>query len=198
MSDVKLNPTAKFAVLDHKSFKGDHKKVVSDAEHKRAELQRGTKEVGDRMASTGLIGGEFAPSKDPSRFSTRTDLFQKWYAAKAEADSQLPQTEISITLPNGDVKIGKSFKTTPMDIATEISKGLADSAIIAKVEYTSYAAGAEEKIVACDDDEEDEDEDEQGLSGAILWDMNRPLIGNCKLALLKFDDPEGKNVSIRK
>eukprot|EP00952_Eustigmatos_sp_NYUAD-ZCMA_P007384 31309-Eustigmatos_ZCMA.PRE.1 len=31
-------------------------------------------------------------------------------------------------------------------------------------------------------------------AGAELWDMTRPLIGDCELQLLKFDDPDAKAV----
>lgn len=30
---------------------------------------------------------------------------------------------------------------------------------------------------------------------AELWDLTRPLIGDCHMELLKFDDPEAKAVS---
>lgn len=33
-----------------------------------------------------------------------------------------------------------------------------------------------------------------GASNAELWDVFRPLIGDCKLELLKFEDREGKMV----
>lgn len=33
-----------------------------------------------------------------------------------------------------------------------------------------------------------------GVSNAELWDVFRPLIGDCKIELLKFDDREGKMV----
>ena len=29
-----------------------------------------------------------------------------------------------------------------------------------------------------------------------LWDLNRPLVGDCKMTLLKFDEPEAKTVII--
>jgi len=34
----------------------------------------------------------------------------------------------------------------------------------------------------------------QADSKEELWDLNRPLVGDCKLTLLKFDDPEAKTV----
>jgi hypothetical protein len=48
------------------------------------------------------------------------------------------------------------LKTTPLEIAKEISTGLADSVIIAKVRYANNATrgDVEDNIVACDEDEE--------------------------------------------
>lgn len=43
-----------------------------------------------------------------------------------------------ITLPDGNVKEGTSNVTTPFDIAMGISKGLAEAAVIAKVNGTGW------------------------------------------------------------
>ena len=67
-----------------------------------------------------------------------------------------------VTLPDGAIKEGKKWITTPMDIAKEISSGLAASCLIAQVDET-------------------------------LWDMGRPLEGDCKLQLFKFDSNEGRD-----
>lgn len=50
------------------------------------------------------------------------------------ATSDQPRQEISVTLPDGAVKTGTSWETSPMDVAKEISKGLADRVVIAKVD----------------------------------------------------------------
>ena len=42
---------------------------------------------------------------------------------------------IKVTLPDGKTVGGASWKTTPYDVACQISKGLADNTVIAKV-YT--------------------------------------------------------------
>uniref|UniRef100_T1I358 threonine--tRNA ligase n=1 Tax=Rhodnius prolixus TaxID=13249 RepID=T1I358_RHOPR len=99
----------------------------------------------------------------PPFIEERLDLWDKLmakYVAEIESKEHNP---ISITLPDGAVKEGLSWKTTPYDIAAEISQGLADNTVIAKV-----------------DDE--------------LWDLDRPLVKDCKLSLLKFDDPEAQAV----
>ena len=41
--------------------------------------------------------------------------------------------EISVTMPDGAVRKGTSWETSPMQIANEISKSLAERIVIAKV-----------------------------------------------------------------
>ncbi|KAK3022344.1 hypothetical protein RJ639_047049 [Escallonia herrerae] len=67
-----------------------------------------------------------------------------------------------ITLPDGTVKEGKKWESTPFDIAKELSKSLASNALISQV------------------------------NGA-LWDMSRPLEGDCELKLFTFDSDEGRD-----
>lgn len=59
-----------------------------------------------------------------------------WDRLKAEADAELAAKvpePIGITLPDGKVVEGQSWRTTPYEIALGISKGLADNTVIAKV-----------------------------------------------------------------
>lgn len=51
-----------------------------------------------------------------------------------------PRQEMSITLPDGSQRKGTSWETSPMDIAKQISQGLADRTVIAKVSYTIYVS----------------------------------------------------------
>ncbi|KAL0718125.1 hypothetical protein Bca4012_067447 [Brassica carinata] len=92
----------------------------------------------------------------------RIKLFEQIQSIQLEKLKSLPHDPIKITLPDGTVKEGKKWETTPMDIAGEISKGLANSALISAV-----------------NDE--------------LWDMSRPLEGDCKLELFKFDSDKGRD-----
>ena len=45
-----------------------------------------------------------------------------------------------------------------------------------------------------------DDEADEGMVATLtegeLWDLTRPLVGDCKLTLLKYDDPESKTVSL--
>jgi threonyl-tRNA synthetase len=97
-----------------------------------------------------------------------------------------------VTLPNGSLFNGLAFKTTPLDVAKSISQGLADAVIVAKVLYSSRLEEVE--IVDCDD--EAEKLEPAHAENEELWDLTRPLIGNCSLKLLKYEDSECQTVLI--
>ena len=54
-------------------------------------------------------------------------------AKRAAETAALPEDPIKVTLPDGKVMDGVKGKTSPYDIAMSISKGLAESAVVAKV-----------------------------------------------------------------
>ncbi len=66
-----------------------------------------------------------------------------------------------MTLPDGKTLSGKAWESTPYELAATISKGLADSCVVAKID-------------------------------GEVWDLDRPLEGDCTMQLLKFDDEEGQ------
>lgn len=45
----------------------------------------------------------------------------------------MPRVAITITLPDGKVKEGTAWATTPLNIAEGISKSLAEKVVVAKV-----------------------------------------------------------------
>eukprot|EP00667_Euglena_gracilis_P002181 EG_transcript_2180 len=92
------------------------------------------------------------------RFRIFEELWQK-----QQAEYQHRAADIQVTLPNGNAIPAKSWIMTPMDVAQTISKGLAQRAIVAKV-------------------------------NGELWDMGRPLEGDCTLEILDYEDPEAKEV----
>lgn len=154
---------------------------------------RATKESGSRMENaTGHIGGAFQLTEKPQFLTERDNIFQRFWAENEALIATLPDQEITITLPDGTVKTGVAFKTTPYDIALSISKGLADNVIIAKVLYSRRLEA--DSIVACDQDEEQVGTQHGAATDGELWDLTRPLVGDCLLKLLKFDEPEGKTV----
>jgi threonyl-tRNA synthetase len=182
--------------------------VNHKAPQSKRELSRANKEHGDRITNSGLIGGAFTSTQNPAYQNSRAAVFDRLWTKFQESTASRTTPEISVTLPNGDVKKGNAFKTSPLDIALSISKGLADSVVIAKVYYSNRYE--DDVIVACDEDDEasankqaaaqnnaasiEDSPNNLALTKGELWDLNRPLIGDCHLALLKFDDAEAKTV----
>merc|ERR1711970_822439 len=103
---------------------------------------------------------------------------------KAEIAAKV-QAPIQIKLEDDTIVEGNAWKTLPIDIAKGISKELAKDALVARVIYSDGRASS---LVPVDDsDEEDEDEGE-------LWDLLRPLEGDCAIRFYTFEDSEGKTV----
>lgn len=92
----------------------------------------------------------------------RIRLFESIKAQQLAQLQSLPPDPIKISLPDGSVKEGKKWVSSPMNIAQEISKGLASNALISSV-------------------------------NGVLWDMNRPLEGDCELKIFTFDSDEGRD-----
>jgi threonyl-tRNA synthetase len=195
---LKVNRTGKFGVIDAASLKINHTSSSSSAPApattaKKREVSRANKESGDRISSTGLIGGPFAITPNPSFLADRSAVFDRLWDQYQKFLSSKSDQPISITLPNGEVKEGVASKTTPLDIAKSISNGLAEAVVIAKVVYSTRYE--EDNIIACDEDEDSEAKNDHGnASEGELWDLNRPLIGDCTMTLLKFEDTESKTV----
>ncbi|XP_009884085.1 PREDICTED: probable threonine--tRNA ligase 2, cytoplasmic [Charadrius vociferus] len=103
---------------------------------------------------------------EPSFIEDRLKLYE---ALKKEHDALLAyraanlSKPIKITLTDGKMAEGESWKTTPYQLAVGISQVLASNAVIAKV-------------------------------NGELWDLDRPLEGDCTLELLMFDNEEAKAV----
>ena len=91
-------------------------------------------------------------------------MFDKIKAEQDAFAAAQPRDEITITMPDGSERKGKAWETSPMDVAKEISKSLAERTIISKI------------------------------NGDTLWDLERPLEKSCKLEFFDFATDEGKRV----
>ena len=98
-----------------------------------------------------------------------------------------PREAIKVTLPDGAVKEGKSFETSPFDIACQISKQFAEKIVVSKVKFAKRVATLDEGLLNPEAEEGKSEEDQW-----FYWDVNRPLEGDCDLQLFKFDNEEGK------
>ncbi|XP_064948856.1 threonine--tRNA ligase, mitochondrial 1-like [Musa acuminata AAA Group] len=101
-------------------------------------------DMGKSVARGG--SSEAKPKEKPSPVSSHKDeayldaviqkrvhLFESIQAQQKAERLDLDGESIRITLPDGTIKEGKRWLTSPMDIAKEISSGLAASALIAQV-----------------------------------------------------------------
>ncbi|KAJ8759024.1 hypothetical protein K2173_003262 [Erythroxylum novogranatense] len=92
----------------------------------------------------------------------RIKFFESIQSQQLANLQSLPHDSIKISLPDGSVKEGKRWQTSPMDVAREIAKSVAANALIAQV-------------------------------NGVLWDMTRPLEGDCELKIFNFDSDEGRD-----
>jgi threonyl-tRNA synthetase len=123
------------------------------------------------------------------------------------SNAALPREPIVVTLPNGSTVDGTSFVTRPIDVAEGISKSLAKRSCVARVSYSRRLGGTDASIVHAEEETEGEDAPDYShllsaaelsaaaASGSVseLWDLTRPLEGDCLLELLDFESPEGKS-----
>ena len=109
--------------------------------HETNRLIEGTEQ---NITTSGKIGGELEIMKNAPWLNERLELFNKYFEeyTKSVAGSccvlradalEKPREEITITLPDGAVKTGTSWETTPLMIAESISKGLAQHVVSARV-----------------------------------------------------------------
>ncbi|CAI2722716.1 unnamed protein product [Schistosoma spindalis] len=103
-----------------------------------ANLVLGRRSSGYSMASNHQCGlavalNEKSLPPPPEFIKHREEL---WNKLKREYDgfvASQPRSPVQITLPDGTIVDGKAWETTPMEVAKNISKTLAEHAVIAKV-----------------------------------------------------------------
>ncbi|KAL1918484.1 uncharacterized protein VTP21DRAFT_3144 [Calcarisporiella thermophila] len=94
--------------------------------HKKAD-----KKAKKEGANEGSYPLEITPP--PEYFSHRIKMFDDLKKKYDEQIKAKPREAITITLPDGSEKPATSWETSPMDIARDISKSLAERVVIAKV-----------------------------------------------------------------
>jgi len=181
---AKLNPLAEGAVATDGAAAGGGAT--------RASNRRTVASSGGKVSGANRIGPSFTPSADPAWIKERSDLLDKMAQRTAEQQAKLERKPIKVTLPDGKVIDGTAWETSPLAIATGISKGLANASCVASVRYSKRLEGLANTVVEMAINP-DGDGDE-GEAEWELWDLPRPLEGDCELQLHKFDDPRGKQV----
>ncbi|KAL3446626.1 hypothetical protein BJX65DRAFT_112183 [Aspergillus insuetus] len=104
----------------------------------------------------------------PDFIIERNKLFEDLWQEHLEEVKNKPHPEINVTLKLGDGNAStipaKAWETTPAQLLKHIPKELSADIVIAKVE------------------------------GEGLWDLGRPLEGDCTVSYVPFSDPEGREV----
>jgi len=139
--------------------------AVTDSMKKMDIKDKKDKKGGDKKAKEGSAApGKMKEMDPPPEFlAERIAMFDRIKAENDAAIQAKTPEDIKVTLPDGKEVEAQTWRTTPYDIACGISKGLADSCVVAKV-------------------------------NGELWDLDRPFEKASTLALIKFDDDEGKMV----
>jgi threonyl-tRNA synthetase len=145
---------------------------------------------GAKIGEAGRFEGEFKVQKNAPYIQHRIDVWERLIKKHKEGLAKKEKKAIKIELPDGTLKDGKAWETTPLDIAMGISKGLADSVVVAKLIYKEKVESLSQVVNA---DMESDDEGD-ATDSSVLWDVTRPLEGSCRMELLKFDDPAGQDV----
>jgi threonyl-tRNA synthetase len=199
-----LDPAVRAALIESESKSSDAADAKSGLQGRRAKAS-----TGPRMddTTTNLIGGASFEkrSKNPEWIKVRADVYDAVKEKRqAELDTKSP-VDITVTLPDGKTlsedKEGNKYqawRTTPFDVAATISRGLADSASVARVTYVAYVEdynpeedgmGGVDTLSDAMADLDLDDKDEEKSPLTVLWDMTRPLVGSIsKLEFLKFED----------
>jgi len=160
---------------------------VSESSHARTENKRTKHNKGVKFAEDAEMIG--APDhhfeKNPAWLKLRGDYFDSLFEIQQAKYAAFPHNPIKITLPDGKVKEGVAFETTPLDVAKMLSNSLPEKVVVAKVKYVNRVDTLDKGLVDVMDDKEEGE-------GWIQYDAWRTLEGDCELNLLKYDDPEGK------
>lgn len=110
-------------------------------DHQREEGKRTLASTAKAIEISGnFIGGDIKRQANPKFIEERGKLWDTLYAAQQLKIESFPKEAIHVTMPDGAVQEGVSFKTTPMEIIKKISNSLANKAVISKVRYSSRVA----------------------------------------------------------
>ncbi|XP_057669357.1 threonine--tRNA ligase 1, cytoplasmic-like [Diorhabda carinulata] len=140
------------------------------SENKEKSKQKKAKQPAQSGGDTNLVK-ELNPQPDYI-----ADRLAIWNKVKAEYDAELakkPELPIKVTLPDGKVIEGISWKTTPYDIAKGISQGLADNTVISKVNDVLWdldrplESDCNLKLLKFDDEE----------AQAVFWHSSAHILG---------------------
>ncbi|GIX63127.1 threonyl-tRNA synthetase, putative [Babesia caballi] len=130
----------------------------------------------------------FQLTKNPDFIKTRLVTFDRLYEQQQKRLNEIEKCDISVELevpgkPSATIT-GKSWLTCPADLIQHLSKSEAQGIVVAEI----LPVGTVMDLVADIEDDKAVNED------WLMWDLYRPLEGDCKLRFHSFDSPKGKHV----
>ncbi|KAI4726011.1 threonyl-tRNA synthetase [Aureobasidium sp. EXF-10728] len=108
--------------------------AVSEAQHQQSQQKKQQKKDKKKGAQEEGDARPLEMTPPPSYIDDRNKIFDR---VKAEYDqwvAQQPRDDINITMPDGNVRVGKAWETTPAEITRGISKSLFERTVISKVD----------------------------------------------------------------
>jgi threonyl-tRNA synthetase len=159
------------------------------------------------VPSKNLVVNDMSLKLNEGQIKDRLSLFETFYQQNQDLIAKMDHKDIAITLPDEKVIPGKYMQTTPLEIAKGISKKLAERVVAARVIYKNKVESPFGDVIDCDeahdeatDDSDGEDDDlfkdklVKKETNEFIVDLSQPLLGDCRLELITFDDPKGKEV----
>ncbi|GBE60592.1 threonyl-tRNA synthetase family protein [Babesia ovata] len=130
----------------------------------------------------------FQLRKDPDFIQTRLIAFDTLYERQKKRIDELDKRDISVKLEvpgkQDETINGRSWVTCPADVLNRLNKADSKGIIVSEVLPL-------EPIVDTVADIENDDEQQEEW---IMWDLFRPLEGDCRLRFHSFDSPKGQHV----
>ncbi|KNE54819.1 threonine-tRNA ligase [Allomyces macrogynus ATCC 38327] len=129
-----------------------------------------------KAAKGGKAGDSAYPlemNPPPEYIQHRIEMFERLKSKSDEEIKKKPREPITITLPDGSVRQGTSWETTPLDIARGISKSLAERVIISKVNNVLWDLGRPFEA-SCNLQLLDFENDE---ARAVFWHSSAHILG---------------------
>jgi threonyl-tRNA synthetase len=108
--------------------------AVSEAQLQQSQQKKQQKKDKKKGAQEDGDARPLEMTPPPSYIDDRNKIFDR---VKAEYDqwvAQQPRDDINITMPDGNVRVGKAWETSPAEITRGISKSLFERTVISKVD----------------------------------------------------------------
>lgn len=157
------------------------------------DIQSSNKESNNKLELNDKIAEEFNLKSNEFFIESRAKLWDKLMIEKEENSKREKKEQIKIILKEGKIIDGISNVTTPYSIAqSNLKKSILKEIIVAKVIYLKKVSNIE--ITSLEEPEQEENCSNKEKENFELWDMNRPLIGDCKIEFCNFDTMEGKKI----